>query len=52
VHDQLSQLAPKQVADRLKEYGAWSDEELANHDMNLTRLLWLACCDVAELNVD
>jgi hypothetical protein len=46
--DQLVKLEPKRVADCLREYGAWSDEELADHDMNLTRLLWLACSDVAE----
>jgi hypothetical protein len=50
--DQLARLVPSTVAEALKEYGAWSDEELADHDQNLTRLLWLACSDVAEEHVD
>ena len=50
--DQLARLVPATVAEALKEYGAWSDEELADHDQNLTRLLWLACSDVAEEHVD
>lgn len=49
---QLDRLVPSAVAECLKEYGAWSDEELADHDMNLTRLLWIACGDVVEQHVD
>lgn len=52
VKDQLDRLSPSVVAESLKEYGAWSDEELADHDMNLTRLLWCACGDIVEENVD
>lgn len=52
VKPQLDRLVPSTVAEALKEYGAWSDEELADHDMNLTRLLWLACSDIAEEHVD
>lgn len=50
--EQLARLVPSTVAESLKEYGAWSDEELADHNQNLTRLLWLACSDVAEEHVD
>jgi hypothetical protein len=52
VEEQLRRLAPDAVRESLKEYGAWSAEELADHDMNLTRLLWVACSDVAEEHVD
>ena len=45
---QLDKLAPDVVAVCLKEYGAWDADELANHDANLDRLLWVACCDIAE----
>jgi len=45
---QLDKLKPELVAECLKEYGAWDAEELANHDANLDRLLWVACCDIAE----
>ena len=45
---QLDALPPDLVRDSLREYGAWDDEELSDHDANLDRLLWIACCDVAE----
>jgi hypothetical protein len=45
---QLDKLKPELVVECLKEYGAWDAEELANHDANLDRLLWVACCDIAE----
>jgi hypothetical protein len=48
---QLQKLDPKLVAECLKEYGAWDDEELADHQQNLQRLLWVAACDIAEENV-
>ena len=48
---QLDKLDPKLVAKCLQEYGAWDDEELADHEQNLDRLLWCACCDIAEGNV-
>lgn len=47
---QLDKLDAKLVAECLKEYGAWDDEELSNHDQNLNRLLWVAACDIAEGN--
>lgn len=45
---QLDALAPSVVRDELREYGAWDYAELADHDANLSRLLWLACCNIAE----
>lgn len=32
----------------LRGYGAWDDEQLADHDSNLDRLVWLAGCDLRE----
>lgn len=32
----------------LAEYGAWSDDELANDAQNWHRLLWIAACNIAE----
>ena len=32
----------------LKSVGAWSNEELANHDENLERLVWIACLECQE----
>lgn len=45
---QLNALDPDRVRRELKEYGAWEPEELADHDANLSRLLWCACCDIRE----
>lgn len=47
---QLKKLDPALVATCLKEYGAWDEIELSNHNDNLTRLLWCACCDISEGN--
>jgi hypothetical protein len=48
IAEQLDRLAPDIVADVLREYGAWSAEDLANHDDNLSRLLWIACGDIVD----
>lgn len=45
---QLRKLSPELVIKELKEYGAWSDEELADHQQNLQRLLWLAAGDIVD----
>ena len=47
---QLDKLDPKLVVEELKEWGAWIGEELQDHEQNLQRLLWLACCDIVEGN--
>lgn len=46
--EQLDAIKPKLVADILREYGAWDDGDLADHEANLDRLLWIACCDTKE----
>jgi len=48
IRDQLDALDPQTVAEYLREFGAWSDDELADRDENLMRLLWLACGDLVE----
>jgi hypothetical protein len=48
---QLKKLDPAIVSAALKEYGAWDDLELSDHNENLTRLLWVACCDISEGNI-
>lgn len=32
----------------LRGYGAWDDDELADHDENLRRLVWLTGCALRE----
>ena len=48
IRRQLDKLKPEIVAAELSEYGAWDDEELQDHDKNLSRLLWIACGDISE----
>ena len=48
---QLKKLDPVIVSAALKEYGAWNELELSDHNENLTRLLWVACCDISEGNI-
>lgn len=36
------------IAKELKEYGTWDIVELADTEENKRRILWIACCDIAE----
>lgn len=45
---QLKLIDPVILADELREFGAWSNEDLTDHEQNLQRYLWTACCDVHE----
>lgn len=48
IYSQLNTLDPKQIARALKGYGAWDEAELADHDMNLVRFLWIAAGNIAD----
>jgi predicted metallopeptidase len=45
IKTQLDALNPDRVMAVLAEYGAWDDDDLADHARNLHRLVWIACCD-------
>lgn len=45
---QLDAIDPDLLRRELAEYGAWEGEELADHDVNLSRILWLIASDAAE----
>lgn len=45
---QLDAIPTDAIRDYLRETGAWNAEELASDADNRDRLLWLACCDIAE----
>lgn len=45
---QLAALDSKLLASELKEYGAWDETQLADHDQNLQRILWLAAGDIDD----
>src|SRR5580765_232526 len=48
IENQLQVLPSADVRAELQEYGAWDDDQLADHDENLSRLLWLACGDIVD----
>jgi len=46
---QLKNIDPESIAAELKEYGAWSDEELLNFpENNLKLITWIAGCNIVE----
>jgi hypothetical protein len=45
---QLLGIPPQILSDELKEFGAWDSDELANHQNNLARILWIACGDLVD----
>ena len=48
IRGQFAKLDPVKLRNHLSEYGAWSDEELTDHEQNKIRALWLACCDIID----
>jgi hypothetical protein len=48
IRAQLERIDPKILRDELREYGAWDDQELADHGQNLQRILWIAAGDIVE----
>ena len=49
---QLAKIDPAILAAELKGYGAWDEQELADHAQNLQRILWIACGDIHESRKD
>ena len=50
IRRQLATLDPEALRTELKDYGAWDDTELADHDANLDRILWIACGNITDDN--
>ena len=51
IRRQLKKLNPEDVRAELKSTGGWSEAgELANHEENLLRVVWLAACQIMEEN--
>lgn len=48
VKAELDKIDKEQLVKELSEYGAWSDEELANHEDNLMRILWIAAGNISD----
>lgn len=36
------------VREELREYGVWTEEELADDDANWERLIWCAACNIQD----
>ncbi len=51
IRRQLEKIKPETLKAELREYGAWDDAELADHDANLSRILWILCGDIVEWQV-
>lgn len=51
IAEQIDAIDPKLLADELREWGAWDDAELSDHEQNKARILWLACGDIADEQV-
>lgn len=47
---QLDKIPAELLAAELKEYGAWDSEQLADHEENKQRLLWIAANDITDRN--
>jgi hypothetical protein len=44
----LDKISAYSLRAELREYGAWNEEELSNHEDNLARILWIACGNIRE----
>lgn len=44
----LNHIDPDKIRDELRDCGAWDDEELADNEANLRRIVWLAACNIRE----
>lgn len=45
---QLASVTDAVLAEELREWGAWTEEELSDRESNLDRLVWLACWGINE----
>lgn len=50
VKKELAKINPERLKEELGEYGAWSEEELNDHQQNLERILWIAAGNIQDEN--
>ena len=50
IKKQISALNPDKLRKELKEYGAWDETELNDHNENIKRWLWISGNDITESN--
>lgn len=44
----LDEIDPEALVRELREYGAWDEAELKDHEQNEARILWLAAADIRD----
>lgn len=50
IQAELADIDPLCLQQELSEYGAWSEDELKNHEDNLIRILWIASANITDEN--
>ena len=45
---QLADIEPAMLARALRDYGAWGDAELRDHNQNLRRIVWVAAGEIMD----
>lgn len=48
IRQQLDKISDYDLRSELKEWGAWSDEELTNRQKNEQRIVWIAACNIKD----
>ena len=48
IRRQLRKISDEDLREELREYGAWSDEELQDRQENELRIVWIAAGDICE----
>lgn len=48
IKKQLEEIDPRLIAEELREYGAWDSEELADHEQNKRRIIWIAAGNIRD----
>ena len=50
IAQQLERMDPENLRKELKEYGAWNEEQLKDHEENILRILWILAGNIKENN--
>ena len=48
IRDQVAKWDRNDLSAVLQEHGAWDAVELADHEQNRARMVWVACADVVD----
>jgi len=45
---ELSEINAEALRNELKDYGTWEESQLADHNENLNRILWIAALEIQD----